>query len=191
MIEISAGVEQLQVIQGASGLLVPVGDAAPSFANQAGEQGVGTLFNLAEMGLRLLLGIIAFAGIIYASYSGFLFMRAAGNPQMLDRARMQLILAVVGVVIALSAQLVVGATIEFVFGASGGTIADVGDVSKVQTSGATVPSGSFLGIYQGSAVICPSDLSTGGDIDATDPDGAGTASAAWTIVKDVGCQKKP
>ena len=170
MIEFGIGVEQLQVAQVVGQMLVPVGDAAPSVANQAGETGVATLFKIIELGTRIFIGLLTSAAVLYAGWGGFLLMRSAGNPQMLEKARMQVILALVGAVIGVSAFLLVGSAIDFISGASGGTIVDVGDVSKVNNEGRKVPPGSFLGIYGGEAVICPTENPTWGNGDPGDVD---------------------
>ena len=157
MIEFGIGVEQLPVAQVMGQMLVPVGDAAPSVADQAGEQGVGTLFNIIELGTRIVIGLLTSAAVVYACYGGFLLMQSAGNPQMLAKARMQIVLSVAGAVVGVSSFLLIGTGIDFISGASGGTVVDVGDVSKVNNAGRNIPVGSFLGIYGGEAVLCPTD----------------------------------
>ena len=178
MIENGIGVEQLQVAQALSAILAPVGDAAPSVANQAGETGVSTLFNIIELGTRIFIGLLISAAVLYAGWGGFLLMRSSGNPQMLDKARMQVILSVAGAVVGVSAFLLVGSTVDFISGASGGTVVDVGDVSKVNNTGRVVPAGSFLGIYGGTAVLCPS-------ADPSWSDDAGTVGEKWDYATPV------
>ena len=163
MTEVGIGVEQLQVFQAASGMLVPVGEAAPSVANQAGGTGIGTFFNLLEIGFRLFLGVITVIAGYYFAIGGVQFMRSAGNPQMLSQARMQVALAGVGLAIALSSQLAVGTVVDFLSGASGGTIVDIGDVADVANQQEkTLPAGSFLGLYGGRAVLCSDEVEAPG-----------------------------
>ena len=179
MSEFGVGVEQLHVFQMASGMLVPVGEAAPSVANQAGGTGIGTFFNLLEIGFRLFLGVVAVIAGYYFVIGGVQFMRSAGNPQMLSQARMQIALTAVGLAIALSSQLAVGTVVDFLSGASGGTIVDIGDVANVANQEKKVlPSGSFLGLYGGRAVLCPAAGSTGDAADISKVGGA-AAAAQW------------
>ncbi len=175
MFDNGIGVEQLQFAYAVAQAVFPVGDAAPSVANQAGETGVDTLFNIIELGTRIFIGLLTSAAVLYAGWGGFLLMRSAGNPQMLEKARMQVILALVGVGIGVSAFLLVGTAIDFISGASGGTVVDVGDVSKVNNTGRQVPPGSFLGIYGGEAVLCPTEAPS--PAWGTD---AGEVGADWT-----------
>ena len=185
MNEFGIGVEQLHVFQAASGMLVPAGDAAPSVANQAGGSGLGTLFNLLEIGFRLVLGVITVVAGYYIAIGGVQFMRAAGNPQMLSQARMQVALAGVGLAIALSSQLVVGTIVDFLSGASGGTIVDIGDVADVENQQKKVlPPGSFLGLYGGRAVLCPAgDTATEDGNNEITAAGGTAAAAAWGYAK--------
>ncbi len=172
MIEFGIGVEQLPVAQVMGQMLVLVGDAAPSVADQAGEQGVGTLFNIIELLTRIVIGLLTSAAVVYACYGGFLLMQSAGNPQMLAKARMQIVLSVAGAIVGVSSFLLIGTGIDFISGASGGTVVDVGDVSKVNNAGRVVPVGSFLGIYGGEAVLCPTDAPSWATA-------AGAPGAAW------------
>ena len=192
MIEFGIGVEQLPVAQVMGQMLVPVGDAAPSVANQAGEQGVGTLFNIIELLTRIVIGLLTSAAVIYACYGGFLLMQSAGNPQMLAKARMQIVLSVAGAIVGVSSFLLIGTGIDFISGASGGTVVDVGDVSKVNNAGRVVPVGSFLGIYGGEAVLCPSGTTVATWSAVTT---AGTVGASWshtaaTATTDASCTSK-
>ena len=187
MSEFSIGVEQLHVFQTASGMLVPVGEAAPSVTNQAGGTGISTVFNLLEVGFRLFLGIVAVAAGYYFAMAGLKFMRAANDPQMLAQARMQVVFTGVGLVMALSAQLAVGTVVDFVSGASGGAIVDIGDVADLESQTAkTLPAGSFLGLYGGRALLCPQASSSQADGDAAIAVGGPAASAAWQFVATSG-----
>ena len=187
MSEFGIGVEQLHVLQTASGMLVPAGEAAPSVANQAGGTGISTFFNLLEVGFRLFLGIVAVIAGYYFAMAGLKFMRSANDSQMLAQARTQVVLTGVGLVIALSSQLLVGTVVDFLAGASGGAIVDIGDVANVESQIAkTLPAGSFLGLYGGRALLCPPTGSSKADGDAAIATGGPAASAAWEFVATSG-----
>ncbi len=180
MIDGLIGVEQLQLGQQVvNGLLVPVEEAVREPVNQAGETGLETLFNIIEIFRWTLLGLVIAAAGCYALYGCWLLMRAPGNPQMMDRAKTQIGISFLAAAIATGVFLGIGAGIDLLSSASGGTTFDVGDVSRVNNSGREVPIGTFLGIYGGSAVLCPgSDPGTAWTTGATE----GSVGESWIYV---------
>lgn len=185
MIEAVASVDATIPMSVASDLFGPAGDSSPiDWDNQAGTSGVATFFNIIELGTRIFVGLLTTAAVLYAAYGFFLLMRSAGNPQMMDKAKMQIILSLVGAAGGVAVFLLVGTAIDFIYDASGGTVLDVGDVSRVNTTTQELPPGAFLGIYGGEAVLCAHSSPSVGDnpIISTAPDGITPANAEWVYV---------
>ncbi|MEO9179952.1 MAG: hypothetical protein ABI221_03670 [Candidatus Saccharimonadales bacterium] len=61
--------------------------------------------------LQLGFGVIGAIAVIYLMYAAFRFVRSQGEPQQIAQARMTILYAVVGLAIALSAELLVTYTL--------------------------------------------------------------------------------
>ena len=179
MFEGVIGLEQLQLGQQVVSQLVgPVGGVELEPANQAGETGIGTVFNILEIVRWTLLGIVISLAGIFGLWGTILLLRGATNPQVMERAKAQIVVSFVASGIAVGIFVGIGAVIDLMSTASGGTTLDVGDVSKVQNTGRVVPVGTFLGMYGGKAYLCPS-LKTTHDDFPTD------VTTAWTYTEAV------
>lgn len=62
--------------------------------------------------LQIVFGIIGVLAVIYIVMAGFKLMTSLGNPEALAKARQGIIFAVVGLVVALSAELIISFTIK-------------------------------------------------------------------------------
>jgi hypothetical protein len=57
--------------------------------------------------LAVVFGVIAVVAVIYIIIAGFQFITSQGEPQQIAKARQTILFAVIGLVIALSAELIV------------------------------------------------------------------------------------
>lgn len=155
--------------------------------------GVTTIFNILETGIRLLIGLAVLGAVGFCVKGGIDLMRAGGSPQMMEKARNQIIFSGLGAAVAVGSFFFVGTVIDFLSGASGGAVFDPGDITKQQTVGRIVQANGFIAVYSGNAVTCPpSDTTLGnngteadGDITATKavkPDGTLEDNTDWKFV---------
>lgn len=135
----------------------------PPTNQQAG--GVTTLFNILETGIRLLIGLAVLGAVGFCVKGGIDLMRAGGSPQMMEKARNQIIFSGLGAAVAVGSFFFVGTVVDFLSQSSGGRTAKIG-VLDVQAKVQRVEVGGFLGVYAGQAVSCPA-TGTAADIDAT------------------------
>lgn len=175
----TSGVELVRVLAEAA-RMAPVDEPAKQFANQAGVSGISTLFNLIEFVIYLFIGFVVLAAVFFFTKGALMMMQAAGNDQLLSRARWQLVLSIAGGGLAASAFFGIGTFIDILYEASGGAIVDVGNISQAQPSGRQVPPGSFLGIYGGEVILCPAVGSSGPILQTSDDGTAATATWSFT-----------
>lgn len=153
----------------------------PPTNQQAG--GVTTLFNILETGIRLLIGLAVLGAVGFCVKGGIDLMRAGGSPQMMEKARNQIIFSGLGAAVAVGSFFFVGTVVDFLNQASGGATDKVGSIGK-QATIQRVESGAFLGFYAGQVITCPTTAASG-DIDATipvDASGGQTGTAEWEFV---------
>jgi hypothetical protein len=64
-----------------------------------------------KVALQLGFGVIGAIAVIYLMYAAFRFVRSQGEPQQIAQARMTILYAVIGLAVALSAELLVTYTL--------------------------------------------------------------------------------
>lgn len=133
--------------------------------------GVTTLFNILETGIRLLIGLAVLGAVGFCAKGGIDLMRAGGSPQMMEKARNQIIFSGLGAAVAVGSFFFVGTVVDFLSQSSGGRTAKIG-VIDVQAKIQRVEVGAFLGVYAGQAISCPpagttAGIGSGGVIEAT------------------------
>lgn len=171
----------------------PLMDGAEIMMNSVQNQqtsGVATLFNLLETGIRLLIGFAVLGAVGFIAKGAIDLMRAGGSPQMMEKARNQIVLALGGAAVAVASFFMVGTVIDFLAGASGNAIVDPGSPG-IQAAKQTVQLNGFLGIYGGQGIVCedptPNEATDAdADLDATKdvkPDGTLAVTADWKYYK--------
>ncbi len=85
--------------------------------------------------VRLALGFVGIIAVIIIMYAGFLWMTSAGNEQKVDDAKKTLVNAVIGLVIILSAFLIVSFIINKISGSLAGDPDDGGGGGRDRTAG--------------------------------------------------------
>ena len=176
---------------GGASLVEPAGGRADMVLNQE-TSGVDTIFALIQtLTQYAIMGVVAVC-VLFFVYGTYLLIRAAGNPQQLERARSQMIYSTVAAALAVGAFLAVGTVLDVADDAAGGALIDVGNVivSEDQQAGEIRDEGEPLGIYAGRAVRCTDDI----DGTPTEP-AALAASQAWGWVAAAGavdahCKRK-
>lgn len=161
---------------GGASLVEPVGGRADMVLNQE-TSGVDTIFALIQtLTQYAIMGVVAVC-VLFFVYGTYLLIRAAGNPQQLERARSQMIYSTVAAALAVGAFLAVGTVLDVADDASGGALIDVGNVivSEEQQTGEIREEGEPLGIYAGRAVRCTDDVKAA----STNPANK-AASTDWT-----------
>lgn len=161
--------------------------------------GVSTLFNILETGIRLLIGVGVLLAVGFCIKGGVDLMRAGGSPQMMEKARNQIIFSVMGGVVVVGSFFFVGTVIDFFSGASGGRIQEFGEIDAVAAK-PKVGVNAFLAVYGGQAVACPSTVGNGNakaDVPGTEAIGVNgeTGTPEWEWHPATGgntayCQKK-
>lgn len=63
-------------------------------------------------GLRLLFAVLGAMAVLYIIIAGFQYVSSQANPQEVEKARNTILYAVIGLVIAISAQVIIGLTIS-------------------------------------------------------------------------------
>lgn len=148
--------------------------------------GVETIFNILETGIRLLIGAAVLGAVGFCVKGGIDLMRAGGSPQMMEKARNQIIFSGLGAAVAVGSFFFVGTVIDFLSGASGNAIVDPGDLTKQQTTLRKVDANGFLATYSGQVVLCPpADHATNEDIEETKTvkaDGS-LGDPEWKVIK--------
>jgi len=62
--------------------------------------GEGTLSNAIGVGIQIFLIVVIIASLLYIVWAGINWIRSSGDPQKIEAARMQIIYAVIGLVVA-------------------------------------------------------------------------------------------
>lgn len=156
----------------AAASLAPVAEAAdPGWqAQQIIERG----FQALETGVRWVMGAGFFIAAGFLGWGFILFNRAADNPQMMSRAKNQILFSLISAAGCAMIFLFIGAGIEIFTTALGGgeDIGDFGVVSGTQTRA----QGEFLGVHNNSPVLCNSADGVSNNSDDAD----GLSELGWT-----------
>jgi len=70
---------------------------APAGVPRGGE---GTLSNAIGVGIQIFLIVVIIAALLYIVWAGINWIRSSGDPQKIEAARMQIVYAIIGLVIA-------------------------------------------------------------------------------------------
>lgn len=160
---------------GGASLVEPAGGRDGVVLNQT--SGVDTIFALIQtLTNYIILGVVAVC-VPFFAYGAYLLIRAAGNPQQLERARSQMIYSGVAGALAVGSFLIIGTFLDVADDAAGGALIDVGNVvvSEADQAGEVRQEGEPLGIYAGKAVRCTAEV-VGADGDPANK----AAALAWT-----------
>lgn len=79
---------------------------------QTGLPTVGATNNAVQVVLQLTFGVISALALIYIIVAGLKFISAQGNPQEAAKARQTIVYAVIGLIVALSAEAIVTFTLN-------------------------------------------------------------------------------
>ncbi len=88
-------IAQLTIPGGPDGGTVEV--RAPAGVPTGGE---GTLTNALGVGIQLFLIVVIVASLLYIVWAGLNWIRSSGDPQKIEAARMQIVYAIIGLVVA-------------------------------------------------------------------------------------------
>ncbi len=91
-----------------------------NFAADAGFSTQGSVIVIIARLIRTFLGFLGIVSVILVIYGGWMFMTAAGNPQKVEKAKKIIINAGIGLIITLSAFLIVNFIVGIMTGALGG-----------------------------------------------------------------------
>lgn len=187
--------------QGLPELAGAVTSGAPPLMDGAGIQfnppdnqqtgGVATIFNILETGIRLLIGLAVLGAVGFCVKGGIDLMRAGGSPQMMEKARNQIIFSGLGAAVAVGSFFFVGTVVDFLSDASGGSTSKIGSFER-QATIQRIEAGGFLGVYAGQAISCPtsdSSLANAADVPGTEAvkaDGSRNSNADWKFYKPTG-----
>jgi hypothetical protein len=70
---------------------------APAGVPRGGE---GTLSNARGVGIQIFLIVVIIASLLYIVWAGINWIRSSGDPQKIEAARMQIVYAIIGLVVA-------------------------------------------------------------------------------------------
>lgn len=139
---------------GGGSLVEPAGGRFGAVLNQT--TGVDTIFNLIQTLTQYAIMAVVALCVLWFVYGTYLLIRAAGNPQQLEKARNQMIFSGVAGALAVGAFLIIGTFLDVANDAAGGNLVDVGNVivTGADQAGEVKQSGEPIGIYAGRAVRC-------------------------------------
>ena len=62
--------------------------------------GTGTLSNAIGVGIQIFLIVVIIASLLYIVWAGVNWIRSSGDPQKIEAARMQIVYAIIGLMVA-------------------------------------------------------------------------------------------
>jgi hypothetical protein len=168
----------------------PVGEAGCAVAYHPDNYGACELVQLSNNIVRFIIGLIAVVGAIIMVYAGYLLVTSRGNVSQMQRAKEMFTNILIGIVIMLSAFLVVNTVMSILVGSNASLVnwnnIDCGYAREAGTADATFdPIGQFVnGLYlQDDWVVVGGST---GRYSYTGGSGGGTGGGSCEVVADPG-----